>query len=86
MCSPAFIDIDGREIRLRKFVFWRTELEAERLLCECIQLLNKNSLWIRFEKPRLVTISNDSNFEASTEKDKKIQESVIKTQQGAKIR
>jgi hypothetical protein len=33
---------------LKKFVFWRGWLEAEKTFCESIQLLNKNSLWIRF--------------------------------------
>jgi hypothetical protein len=33
---------------LRKFVFWREYFEAEEMFCDCIQLLNKNSLWIWF--------------------------------------
>jgi hypothetical protein len=83
--SPSLDRASDAGRRLKRFVFWHGGLEAGTGLYEGIQLLNKNSLWIRFEKRRLVTISNDSNFEAKTDKDKKIQESVIKMQKGAKI-
>jgi hypothetical protein len=68
---------------LRKFGFGRGGLEAGTSLCDCIQLLNKNSLWIRFgfSGHRLsVAISKSAIFEAKAEKDKKIHKFARKQQ------
>jgi hypothetical protein len=35
---------------LKKFVFSGRSFEAEETFCDCIPLLNKNFLWIRFVK------------------------------------
>jgi hypothetical protein len=73
---------------LKRFVFWREGLEAGIGFCDCIPLLNKNSLWIRFgfsENLDLFTISFIWNFEAEARKNKKSQRFVIRTQKRAKI-
>jgi hypothetical protein len=75
-CSTAEKQSWRREVtaghRLKKFVFLRGWLEAEERFCDCIQLLNKNSLWIRFVKAVSFVISNSCNFEFEAVKNKRI--------------